>query len=98
MNKLRLPVLVLLVMLLILTAGCSGGSPAPSAPTPSGDLSTTLAAAQQALDSGNLAAAEQGFRAAVALDARSAPAQFGLGNALVRQNKLTEAEIGRAHV
>ncbi len=92
MSQSRWLVLILLAWLLVLAVGCSGGSPAPAAATPSGDLATTLAAAQQALDTGNLAAAEQGFRAALALDARSAQAQFGLGNALVRQNKLPEAE------
>ncbi len=90
MSQSRLLVLTLLAWLLVLAAGCSGRSPAPA--TPSGDLASTLAAAQQALDTGNLAVAEQGFRAALALDARSAQAQFGLGNALVRQNKLPEAE------
>ena len=54
MNQSRLPVLMLLVLLLVLVAGCSGGSPAPASVTPSGDLSTTLAAAQQALDRGDL--------------------------------------------
>ncbi len=92
MNQSRLPVLILPVLLLVLAAGCSGGAPSPASVTPAGDFSTTLAAAQQALDSGNLAAAEQGFRAAIALDARSAQAQFGLGNAMVRQGKLAEAE------
>lgn len=92
MSQSRWLVLTLLAWLLVLAVGCSGGSPAPANATPSGDLTTTLAAAQQALDAGNLAAAEQGFRAALALDARSAQAQFGLGNALVRQNKLPEAE------
>ena len=63
------------------------------APTASGDLNALLTAAQTALDGGNLAAAEQSYRAAVGKNPGSAAAQFGLGNALVRLGKLAEAEI-----
>ena len=79
--------------------GCASGAPnAPAppvlaAPTASGDLNALLTAAQTALDGGNLAAAEQSYRAAVGKNPGSATAQFGLGNALVRLGKLAEAEI-----
>ena len=65
----------------------------PPAPTASGDLNALLTAAQTALDGGNLAAAEQSYRAAVGKNPGSAAAQFGLGNTLVRLGKLAEAEI-----
>jgi tetratricopeptide (TPR) repeat protein len=84
------------IAVLLLAGGCGTGSkgtaPAPGTSIPSGDVNATLSAAQSALDAGNLSAAEQGFRAVVARDPRSAQAQFGLGNALVRQNKLADAE------
>ena len=73
-------------------------SPAPTAivaltPTrPSGDAATHLQAADAALKGNDLAAAEQEYKDALALDGQSARAQFGLGNVYVRQNKLFEAE------
>lgn len=92
MNSSRIRMLIVVMALLTLATSCAGGAPAPAGATPSGDLAATLTQAQQALEAGNLTAAEQGFRAAIAIDPRSAQAQFGLGNALVRQNKLPEAE------
>ena len=83
-------------LLVVLLAGCASGTPAapvsPAAPTVSGDLATLLTSAQAALDSGNLSAAEQGYREAVGRKPGSAAAQFGLGNVLVRLGKLVEAE------
>jgi tetratricopeptide (TPR) repeat protein len=86
------------LMVVLLMAGCSSKSPgtpvAPPAvqPPASGDFNALLTSAQAALDSGNLPAAEQSYRAAVGQNARSAAAQFGLGNVLVRAGKLAEAE------
>jgi protein O-GlcNAc transferase len=92
------------VVVLALT-GC--GSPAqevvvetPSLPRPagapatrpSGDAASHIAAGQSALDGGDLGKAEQEYRGAVALDPKSARAQFGLGNVYVRLNRLPEAE------
>jgi tetratricopeptide (TPR) repeat protein len=83
---------VILVVMLLLT-GCASGAPAASATlTASGDFDALLTAARTALDSGNLAAAEQSYRTAVGKNPGSAAAQFGLGNALVRLGKLAEAE------
>jgi len=80
-------------LVVLLVTGCAPGAPGtPPVSTGSGDLGTLLAAAQAALDSGNLPAAEQNYRAAVGRSPGSADAQFGLGNALVRLGKLTEAE------
>lgn len=76
---------VSLVAVICLAAACGGG--ATVTPASAGTLPT----AQAALDAGDLAAAEQGFRAAVAGDPKSAQAQFGLGNVLVRQGKLADA-------
>ena len=51
------------LLVVLLLAGCASGTPAapaaPAAPTVSGDLAALLTSAQAALDSGNLAAAEQ---------------------------------------
>ncbi len=74
-----------LVAVICLAAACGGG--AAVTPASAGALPT----AQAALDAGDLVAAEQGFRAAVAGDPKSAQAQFGLGNVLVRQGKLADA-------
>jgi len=88
------------LMVGLLLVGCASGAPnAPAAPTvlaapvASGDLNALLTAAQTALDGGNLAVAEQSYRAAVGKNPGSAAAQFGLGNVLVRLGKLAEAEI-----
>jgi len=64
----------------------------PPATQPSGDAASHLAAAQTALENGNLVLAEQEYRNAAALDPKSARAQFGLGNVYVRLNRLAEAE------
>ena len=95
----RVAVCAVLVVGLLLV-GCASGAPnapaaptVPLAPTASGDLNALLTAAQTALDGGNLAAAEQSYRAAVGKNPGSAAAQFGLGNTLVRLGKLAEAEI-----
>ena len=84
------------IVVLLLAAGCgTGRSDTPAVPgtsVPSGDFNAALTAAQSALDAGDLSAAEQGYRAAVARNPASAQAQFGLGNALVRQSKLADAE------
>lgn len=48
--------------------------------------------AQALLDDGHPAEAQARFEAAIALNASSAAAELGLGEALARQNKLTEAE------
>ena len=84
------------LLVVLLLAGCASGTPAapasPAAPTVSGDLAALLTSAQAALDSGNLSAAEQSYRAAVSRDPESGQAQFGLGNTLVRLGKLAEAE------
>ena len=88
-----------LALIVVLTAaGCASKSPgtpvAPAAVAPavSGDFNALLTSAQAALDGGNLPAAEQSYRAAVGQNAKSAAAQFGLGNVLVRAGKLAEAE------
>jgi tetratricopeptide (TPR) repeat protein len=81
------------VILLLFASGCGAKSPtAAVAPTAAGDFNAMMATAQAALDANNHAAAEQGFRAAVSRDPKSAQAQFGLGNTLVRSGKLSEAE------
>jgi tetratricopeptide (TPR) repeat protein len=81
------------LIVMFLLAGCGSGAPAtPLAPTASANFDALLTAAQAALDSGNLPAAEQSYRAAIGQNARSAAAQFGLGNVLVRLGKLAEAE------
>jgi tetratricopeptide (TPR) repeat protein len=81
------------LILPLLVAGCGASTPAaPIAPTGAGDSNVTMATAQAALDANNQAAAEQGFRAAVSRDPKSAQAQLGLGNTLVRGGKLSEAE------
>ena len=84
------------LILLILVAGCTantGTTPITSAaPTATGDFNASMAAASAALDANNITAAEQSYRAAVSRDPKSAQAQFGLGNALVRLGKLGEAE------
>jgi len=59
---------------------------------PSGDAASHMAAGQAAFDSGNLVKAEQEYGDAVALDPKSARAQFGLGNVYVRLNRLADAE------
>ena len=94
-----------LLAALVLLAGCSSAGPttpqsiqatipAPrSAGTPlTGDPAKELANGQAALAAGNLTEAEKAFRNAAALDARSAQAQFGLGNVFVRQQRFSEAE------
>ena len=81
------------LMLVLLVAGCARSAPGtPVVPQSSGDLDALLTSAQTALDSGNLPAAEQGYRAAVGRNPGSAAAQFGLGNVLVRLGKLADAE------
>ncbi len=91
-----------LLIVALLVAGC--GSAAPNTPPalpappqaaatrPSGDVESHLAAGQTALDKGDMTTAEREYRDALALDASSAKAQFGLGNVYVRSNRLTEAE------
>jgi tetratricopeptide (TPR) repeat protein len=59
---------------------------------PAGDAATHLESGRAALDSGDLGAAEQAYKNAVALDAGLAAAHLGLGNVYVRQNRLFEAE------
>ena len=98
-------VAVALGVLVLVTGGC--GSPAqevvvetPALPgparvlatRPSGDAASHIAAGQAALEGGNVGKAEQEYRDAVALDPKSARAQFGLGNVYVRVNRLPEAE------
>jgi tetratricopeptide (TPR) repeat protein len=99
------PVAIVLGALVFATAGC--GSPAvegiavtPALPGPAGtpadrlgsDVASHIAAGQAALESGNPGQAEQEYRDALALDPKSARAQFGLGNLYVRLNRLSEAE------
>ncbi len=91
-----------LLIVALLVAGC--GSAAPNTPPalpappqaaatrPSGTVDERLTAGQAALDRGDVTAAEQEYTAAVALDPKSAKAQFGLGNVYVRTSRLTEAE------
>lgn len=68
-------------------------APQPPATRPSGDAPSRLRAAEAALDQGNLVLAEREFRDALALDPKSAKAQFGLGNVYVRMNRLADAEV-----
>jgi len=99
------PVAIVLGALVFATSGC--GSPAqelisetPAPPglaitpgsRPAGDAADHIAAGQAALEGGNFGKAEQEYRDALALDPRSARAQFGLGNLYVRLNRLPEAE------
>jgi tetratricopeptide (TPR) repeat protein len=81
------------LMFVLLVAGCARNAPGvPVVPTAAVNLDELLTAAQAALDSGNLPAAEQNYRAAVGRNPGSAAAQFGLGNTLVRLGKLADAE------
>ena len=95
----------LLFAAIALLSACGGGGPTtprPSLPTAAppqsvgtpltGNPTERLNQGQAALAAGNLAEAEQAYRAASGLDPRSAQAQFGLGNVYVRQGRLAEAE------
>ncbi len=92
----RCAVVCIGLVLLLVVAGCGADAPnvssTPVAPSVAGDFNALMATAQAALNANTVVAAEQSFRAAVSRDPKSAPAQFGLGNALVRQGKLSEAE------
>jgi tetratricopeptide (TPR) repeat protein len=84
------------LVLLLVIAGCGANTTevpgTPVATSVAGDFNGLMATAQAALNANTLAAAEQSYRAAVSRDPKSTQAQFGLGNALVRQGKLAEAE------
>jgi len=91
--------LIWLAFVLVL-AGCVSSpegpaakdTPPPAATRPTGSAAEHLAAGEAALNRNDLAAAEQAFRNALALDPKSAQAHFGLGNVLVRQGRLVPAE------
>jgi tetratricopeptide (TPR) repeat protein len=98
-------VAIVLGALVFAMGGCSSPAqeviaetPAPPGPArasatrPSGDAANHIAAGQAAYEGGNLGKAEQEYRDAVALDPKSARAQFGLGNVYVRLDRLPEAE------
>lgn len=100
--------LVLWLALSLLLAACGGGTPSTGratafAPTPlppqragtplvAGDVKSLVKQGQAALDGNNMGEAERLFKSAVAQDAGSADAQFGLGNVYFRQGRLAEAE------
>ena len=57
----------------------------------SGEFRPRYYFAQSLLDSGDYARAEENFRAAIALDGKSASAQLGMAQALVQQGKLADS-------
>jgi tetratricopeptide (TPR) repeat protein len=86
----------------VLVVGCSSsatnsgavpsGAAGPVPTLPAGDVASHLSTADAALKRDDLPTAEREYRDAAALDPRSARAQFGLGNVLVRQSRFPEAE------